>query len=328
MPLAVTAARGNAERNGLADRVEAREGTLPAAADERYPLVLANLVAAVLVELAAPLGRAPRAGWHAPGERHHRAACLRGGGAMRAAGPRGRRAPRRRRVGLVAPGAAGMTLHRFFVAPEALDGDRFPLPASIERQVRARAAAGRRRSDRPAARRRVRGHLPARRRRVRGRGAVGGGQRAAAPADCRAGAPQGRCAGGGRAARDRDRRRRLPARRHGAMRRPRDLAAQAGAAAGDRSGGGRAVGARDRATGCRAGAVRDALAAGSVLLFERQDGAGLAQMEPPPTARRHRPRGRLQPGRGDRGRGEAGPTWPARAAHPAVARPWPLRRPR
>ena len=29
-----------------------------------------------------------------------------------------------------------MTLHRFFVAPEALDGDRFPLPASIERQVR------------------------------------------------------------------------------------------------------------------------------------------------------------------------------------------------
>jgi 16S rRNA (uracil1498-N3)-methyltransferase len=29
-----------------------------------------------------------------------------------------------------------MTLHRFFVAPEALDGDRFPLPASVARQVR------------------------------------------------------------------------------------------------------------------------------------------------------------------------------------------------
>lgn len=29
-----------------------------------------------------------------------------------------------------------MTLHRFFVSPEALDGDRFPLPDSIERQVR------------------------------------------------------------------------------------------------------------------------------------------------------------------------------------------------
>jgi 16S rRNA (uracil1498-N3)-methyltransferase len=30
-----------------------------------------------------------------------------------------------------------MTLHRFFVAPEVLDGDRFALPAAIERQVRA-----------------------------------------------------------------------------------------------------------------------------------------------------------------------------------------------
>jgi 16S rRNA (uracil1498-N3)-methyltransferase len=29
-----------------------------------------------------------------------------------------------------------MTLHRFFVAPEALDGDRFPLPESVVRQVR------------------------------------------------------------------------------------------------------------------------------------------------------------------------------------------------
>ena len=29
-----------------------------------------------------------------------------------------------------------MTLHRFFVAPEATAGERFPLPASIERQVR------------------------------------------------------------------------------------------------------------------------------------------------------------------------------------------------
>jgi len=29
-----------------------------------------------------------------------------------------------------------MTLHRFFVAPEAMGGERFPLPASIERQAR------------------------------------------------------------------------------------------------------------------------------------------------------------------------------------------------
>lgn len=30
-----------------------------------------------------------------------------------------------------------MTLHRFFVAPDEMSGDRFPLPAAIERQVRA-----------------------------------------------------------------------------------------------------------------------------------------------------------------------------------------------
>ena len=54
-PLAVEAARTNADRNDLGDRFEVREGTLPETADERYPLVLANLVAAVLVELAARL---------------------------------------------------------------------------------------------------------------------------------------------------------------------------------------------------------------------------------------------------------------------------------
>ena len=55
--LAVTAARENAERNGLGARFEAREDTLPATAGDRYPLVLANLVAAVLVTLAQPLAR-------------------------------------------------------------------------------------------------------------------------------------------------------------------------------------------------------------------------------------------------------------------------------
>ena len=30
-----------------------------------------------------------------------------------------------------------MTLHRFFVEPAAMAGDSFPLPAAIERQVRA-----------------------------------------------------------------------------------------------------------------------------------------------------------------------------------------------
>jgi ribosomal protein L11 methyltransferase len=54
-PLAVAASRENAERNGLTDRFEAREGTLSAIAAQRHPLVLANLVASVLVELAGPL---------------------------------------------------------------------------------------------------------------------------------------------------------------------------------------------------------------------------------------------------------------------------------
>jgi ribosomal protein L11 methyltransferase len=52
---AVEAARANAARNGLADRLEVRQGTLPAVPTERAPLVLANLVAAVLVDLAPRL---------------------------------------------------------------------------------------------------------------------------------------------------------------------------------------------------------------------------------------------------------------------------------
>ena len=54
-PLAVEAAHANAERNGLGDRLEVRHGSLPAVADERFPLVLANLVAALRVELAPSL---------------------------------------------------------------------------------------------------------------------------------------------------------------------------------------------------------------------------------------------------------------------------------
>jgi ribosomal protein L11 methyltransferase len=53
--LAVDAARANAERNGLDGRLEVRHGTLPEAATERFPLVLANLVAALLVDLAPRL---------------------------------------------------------------------------------------------------------------------------------------------------------------------------------------------------------------------------------------------------------------------------------
>jgi ribosomal protein L11 methyltransferase len=54
-PLAVEATRANAARNGLAERVKVSVGSLVAHASERFGLVLANLVAAVLVEFAEPL---------------------------------------------------------------------------------------------------------------------------------------------------------------------------------------------------------------------------------------------------------------------------------
>ena len=52
---AVAATRANAEANGFADRLSVRHGTVDGVATEPYPLVLANLVAAVLVDLASPL---------------------------------------------------------------------------------------------------------------------------------------------------------------------------------------------------------------------------------------------------------------------------------
>ena len=54
-PLAVEATLANAAANGLADRVIANLGSLPAEPGNAYPLVLANLVAAVLVDLAGRL---------------------------------------------------------------------------------------------------------------------------------------------------------------------------------------------------------------------------------------------------------------------------------
>jgi ribosomal protein L11 methyltransferase len=52
---AVRATLANAAANGLAGSVSAREGTLPETPGSTYPLILANLVAAVLVELAPRL---------------------------------------------------------------------------------------------------------------------------------------------------------------------------------------------------------------------------------------------------------------------------------
>ena len=55
-PLAVEATLTNAAANDLADQVTAIAGSLPTTpTTERYPLVLANLVAAVLIDLVEPL---------------------------------------------------------------------------------------------------------------------------------------------------------------------------------------------------------------------------------------------------------------------------------
>ena len=54
-PLAVDATRQNAQVNGVSDRVEAHAGTLPDTPAETYPLVVANLVAASIIELAPRL---------------------------------------------------------------------------------------------------------------------------------------------------------------------------------------------------------------------------------------------------------------------------------
>lgn len=54
-PLAVEATRANAAANGLEDRVRVVPGSLIETPAERFPLVVANLVAALLVELAPRL---------------------------------------------------------------------------------------------------------------------------------------------------------------------------------------------------------------------------------------------------------------------------------
>jgi ribosomal protein L11 methyltransferase len=53
-PIAVEATTANAARNGVGDRVRAGLGTLPGS-DGPYGLVLANLIAGLLIELAGPL---------------------------------------------------------------------------------------------------------------------------------------------------------------------------------------------------------------------------------------------------------------------------------
>jgi ribosomal protein L11 methyltransferase len=61
-PVAVEATLANAERNGMAGRIAATAASLGADVAEPYPLVLANLVAAVLIELALRLAAHTAAG--------------------------------------------------------------------------------------------------------------------------------------------------------------------------------------------------------------------------------------------------------------------------
>jgi ribosomal protein L11 methyltransferase len=60
-PIAVASTTANAGRNGLADRLTARQGSLPTNGGP-FDVVLANLVAGVLVPLAHPLGAEMRPG--------------------------------------------------------------------------------------------------------------------------------------------------------------------------------------------------------------------------------------------------------------------------
>jgi ribosomal protein L11 methyltransferase len=53
-PIAIEATLANAGRNGLTDRISARDGSLPSG-EPAYDIVLANLIASVLIALAGPL---------------------------------------------------------------------------------------------------------------------------------------------------------------------------------------------------------------------------------------------------------------------------------
>jgi ribosomal protein L11 methyltransferase len=61
-PLAVEAAKRNAALNGFADVIETRTGSLPLADPAQFHLVVANLVAGILVELAPELAASVRPG--------------------------------------------------------------------------------------------------------------------------------------------------------------------------------------------------------------------------------------------------------------------------
>jgi len=57
-PVAVESARRNVDMNGLADRIEVRQGSVELVQGESFDLVLANIIAAAIIELARPLADA------------------------------------------------------------------------------------------------------------------------------------------------------------------------------------------------------------------------------------------------------------------------------
>ena len=61
-PLAVETTRTNARLNGLSDVIEVRTGSVPLADETAFDIVLANLIASLLVDLAVPLSNAVRPG--------------------------------------------------------------------------------------------------------------------------------------------------------------------------------------------------------------------------------------------------------------------------
>jgi ribosomal protein L11 methyltransferase len=108
-PVAVEATRANARRNRLGGVVRARPGSLPVG-EEPFDLVVANLIASLLVGLAAELHAATRAGAGRPGS----------GGRLLAGGVFSDREPEVRRALL----AAG-----FRVGSRAQEGDWVALEA-------------------------------------------------------------------------------------------------------------------------------------------------------------------------------------------------------
>ena len=269
--------------NGFADRLTVRQGTLrrrqPA---EPYPLVLANLVAAVLIELAprlaAHLALAGRC-WPA-GSSTTRADEVEAGARRPPACIGAERRVDGEWVSLRI--GARVTLHRFFVAPDAMR--RRALPAA-GRRSRTRCSRVLRLQD--------------------GERLVlldGAGEAATVRLAGGACVVESRSPAGGEPVHrlviwqallrgdhlepvdppwHRDRRRGVPAVRVGAVRGPGDLAAAPGAAAGRGPRGGGAVGAGHGAAGRGAGAASRRARAGSVLLYERADGARLGSLIPP-----------------------------------------------